>query len=247
MDRFQLRDRVIVVTGATGYLGKAIVTELLYGGATVVGLGRSLDSLNELRQALPEKNRGFFKSYVVDLRDEVSIDNFCTDLNTSFDAISGLVNCAYSGTCGDLDSIGSSDFVDACQLNMVAPFILVKNLLGLLISGSESLGSASIVNVSTMYASVCPDFSVYTDSSQFSAIQYGSSKAGMLQLTRYLAGYLGRKNIRVNAVAPGPFPKKEIELELPEFVSDLAENNVKSSWTPRRSCARYKIFVEPSR
>jgi NAD(P)-dependent dehydrogenase (short-subunit alcohol dehydrogenase family) len=57
-----------------------------------------------------------------------------------------------------------------------------------------------------MYGAVSPDRRLYDDPAQQSPFHYGPAKAGLLQLTRHLAGELGAEKIRVNALVPGPFP-----------------------------------------
>ena len=74
-----------------------------------------------------------------------------------------------------------------------------------------------------MYGIVAPDFSVYDESPRFlNPPHYGAAKAGVLQLTRYYASYLGKLNIQVNAVSPGPFPSNIVQ-ENTTFIGQLAE------------------------
>ena len=66
-----------------------------------------------------------------------------------------------------------------------------------------------------MYGVVAPDFSVYDDSPQFfNPPHYGAAKAGLVQLTKYYASYLGKYNINVNAVSPGPFPHDSVQKDV---------------------------------
>ena len=67
-------------------------------------------------------------------------------------------------------------------------------------------GDASVINIASMYGTVAPDARLYADRAQQSPFHYGPAKAGLLQFTRHLAAEFGPHRIRVNALAPGPFP-----------------------------------------
>jgi gluconate 5-dehydrogenase len=73
-----------------------------------------------------------------------------------------------------------------------------------------------------MYGLVGPDPAIYGATGMNSPPAYGPAKAALIQLTRYMACHWGPKGIRVNAIAPGPFPRDEIQQEHPEFAARLA-------------------------
>ena len=57
-------------------------------------------------------------------------------------------------------------------------------------------------------------------------IEYGAGKAGMVQMVRYMAAHFGSRAIRVNAVAPGPYPNPGVVGSHPEFVENLRRSNM---------------------
>ena len=72
--------------------------------------------------------------------------------------------------------------------------------------------NGKIINISSMYGIVSPDFSIYDEHPEFfNSAQYGASKAAVIQLTRYYANYLAAKDIRVNCISPGPFPSEQVQ------------------------------------
>ena len=135
----------------------------------------------------------------------------------------GLVNNAYAGKVGAPQAISREDFLEACTYNLVAPFELAKALVPLLEQGAvRDGGTSAVVNVASMYGVVSPDPSVYGDSGKNNPAHYGATKAGMIQLTRYLACHLSPGRIRVNSVSPGPFPDKTVDPGIPGFYEKLA-------------------------
>ena len=87
-------------------------------------------------------------------------------------------------------------------------------------------GFGKIINVSSMYGMVAPDFQIYEGTPQYlNPPHYGAAKAGVIQLTKYYASFLGGHNINVNAISPGPFPSKEVQKN-GQFVKELEEHTV---------------------
>ena len=73
-----------------------------------------------------------------------------------------------------------------------------------------------------MYGSVSPDPRVYEAPMNPNPIEYGVGKAGLQQMTRYLAVHWGRSGVRVNCISPGPFPNPNLQRDNPAFIERLA-------------------------
>jgi len=219
MNRFSLDRRVILLTGAAGYFGRVIAQGLVESGAEVILAGRTLNSLSALADELNDAG-GNTHPLELDIADENSRLTAIDWISKHFNKLDGIVNNAYSGRAGVLEDIGAEDFSQACNQNLAGPFHLVQQALGLL---EKSSGSASIVNISSMYGKVSPDPGIYGDSGQNNPVHYGATKAGMLQMTRYLACHLAGRNIRVNAVTPGAFPRPEVKQVNGDFINRLEQ------------------------
>ena len=89
--------------------------------------------------------------------------------------------------------------------------------------------TGKIINITSMYGIVSPDFEnlYHGDNCEkyTNPPHYGAAKAAMIQLTKYYAVLLGKYNIHVNAISPGPFPKEFIQKENPEFINRLKNKN----------------------
>jgi NAD(P)-dependent dehydrogenase (short-subunit alcohol dehydrogenase family) len=219
---FSLEGRVILLTGAAGWLGSAMSAAIADAGAQLVLCGRHQDALEACRSSLAEPGRSRAHVLPADITRESDVESLQRELGQRFGVLHGLVNNAYAGQVGTLEAIGTADFATACQYNLIIPFMMVKELRGLLESGARQSGSASsVVNIASMYGVVSPDPAVYGDSGKNNPVHYGATKGGLIQMTRYLACHLGA-DIRVNSVTPGPFPDTTADPGIPGFYDKLA-------------------------
>jgi NAD(P)-dependent dehydrogenase (short-subunit alcohol dehydrogenase family) len=222
-DRFSVAGRVILVTGATGHLGQSIVNGLAAGGALPVIAARSSDKLAALEQAL-RAQQFQCEAVVLDVAKADQCQRAIAQIQERIGRLDGIVNCANQGRVGTIETSTPSDFDAACGQNLSGPFALVQAALPLLRAAAPVLaGGASIVNVASMYGHVSPDPRIYGDSGRNNPPFYGAAKAGLLQLTRYLAVHLGPDRIRVNSVSPGAFPPPSIAQTDAPFHGRLCE------------------------
>jgi NAD(P)-dependent dehydrogenase (short-subunit alcohol dehydrogenase family) len=223
LNPFCLDGRRILVTGAAGYLGTAIAESLTDAGAVLLLAGRSEQALTDLADQLDRRSgRPCASALILDISEVDSRRLAAARMLRECERLHGIVNNAYGGRVGTLEAIAADDFASACAQNLTGPFELIQLLLPLLsLSASEVDGGVSIVNVASMYGTVSPDPRIYGDKGTNNPIHYGSTKAGMIQMTRYLACHLANRNIRVNSVSPGPCPRPQVTVDDPEFVARL--------------------------
>lgn len=223
MDKFLLENRVILLTGAAGYLGSAMAKGMVDAGAIVLLAGRTKEKLDKLKDEIVLTG-GCAQSLVFDIGDTTSHANVISEIQEEYGRLDGIVNNAYSGRVGSIENIEVRDFTLACEQNLSGPFHLIQQSLNILQQTAEiNEGGASIVNIASMYGKVSPDHRIYGESRQNNPVHYGSTKAGMIQMTRYLACHLGDRKIRVNSISPGAFPRPEIKESAPEFLAQLEQ------------------------
>ena len=195
---FSLKGKNILITGGTGYLGTPMTQLLLNEGANVIALSRSRPEVT---------NDENFTHFSLDLTNMEELKGVVEKIKTQFPKIHGLVNGAYAGIVGSTEQIQPKDFQLANYFCLELPYFLATTLKeNLSPNGGES---SSIVNIASMYGIVSPDPKAYDTKANQNPPHYGASKAGMIQLTKYLAVEWGREGIRVNAISPGPFPNPE--------------------------------------
>jgi NAD(P)-dependent dehydrogenase (short-subunit alcohol dehydrogenase family) len=220
MSEFSLHGRTVLLTGATGHLGSAVARAAVRAGADLILAGRNGDRLAALAGDLGISRTS--RTIVFDVANETQCCAAIEVIAKYGTGLAGIVNCAYSGTVGTIESTCAADFDRAGRETLAGPFTLVQAALPLLREATKSLvGGASIVNVSSMYAHVSPDPRIYGASGRNNPPPYGAAKAGLLQLTRYLAAHLGPDGIRCNSVSPGPFPPPALPTTDPSFHAEL--------------------------
>ncbi|MDX8549495.1 SDR family oxidoreductase [Methanospirillum sp. J.3.6.1-F.2.7.3] len=222
--QFSLKNHIILLTGASGYLGAAMTEAIINADANIIITGRHVDSLEKLKGSFPASLSDKCHIFPGDVTEVTFCHSIFLYIKQKFGSLNGIVNNAYAGRVGTIEMIIPEDFDRAVRYNIISPFMLFKELKPLLIEGVQISGSSSsVVNVASMYGCVSPDPSIYCNSGENNPIHYGASKAGLIQMTRYLACHMGSSNIRFNCISPGPFPNIEKECNIPNFYENLAK------------------------
>jgi NAD(P)-dependent dehydrogenase (short-subunit alcohol dehydrogenase family) len=181
---FSVADRVVIVTGASRGIGRAIAEGFLEAGARVVLVGRS--------ESVEEQARGYGPAEAVGIRADVSAredrQRICEQAVEQLGRIDVLVNNAGITRTGEGD-YSEEDWDETLDVNLKAAFFLAQSVAGVM---RERQGG-SIINIGSISAHVAmPDNPAYQ-----------AAKGGLLQLTRAMALDWAASNIRVNQVNPG--------------------------------------------
>lgn len=200
MSLFDIKDQVVVITGGTGVLGRAIGSHLAHEGAKVVLLGRRKDVGEELAEDI-RKQGGHATFMVCDVTDIEAVNLVRDEVVRLYGRVDALLNAAGGNMPGATIPPGKTLFdVQVEEFQRV----LNVNLTGTLIPTQAFLkpmteaGHGSIVNFSSMAA--------FRPLSR--VMGYAAAKAGISNLTAFLANEVASKFspcIRVNAIAPGFF------------------------------------------
>jgi gluconate 5-dehydrogenase len=212
-DQLNLSGKVAVVSGGYGWLGSSITEVLCELGAQVVILSRNktVDISGENEQVC---------HLSTNVCSESAVNDSMQIIFQKFGRIDVLVNNAFSGEQHNIEQTDLTNWRDILEAGLDSVFLCSKAASHHMLNAG-----ASIVNVSSMYGLVSPQPSLYKDLPYISSPAYGVAKAGVCQLTRYFASFLGPSGIRVNAIAPGPFPNPEVLQDL-EFSRRLAEKTM---------------------
>ena len=198
--------KVIVVTGGYGHLGNAICASLLKSGAIVYVAARDQEKFKSIfteELKTSEERLHFLKC---DINSTESISSAFRELMNIEGRLDGLINNAFGSRGQSPYNMSREDFNYTLDGSLGSVFDSIKLAIPHLSEG------ACIVNVSSMYGIVAPDFNVYQDNPEYlNPPHYGAAKAGVIQLSKYYSSLLGDRGIRVNTVSPGPFPSYQVQ------------------------------------
>ncbi|GAP72156.1 gluconate 5-dehydrogenase [Candidatus Symbiothrix dinenymphae] len=219
LDSFSLLNKVAIVTGGYGHLGTTMSEALNEVGATVVIAGRDREKF--VNTFGKRKNFHFVE---IDLANTDSIRDGFLQIQKQFGGIDILINNAmYLGGGGKHpEDLTDEDWRLCADGVSGSVFRSIREVIPFM----KERGGGSIINISSMYGMVSPDFSLYDGSCApfFNPVNYGVEKAGVIQLTKYFAVYLAKYGIKVNCISPGTFPSATVQ-ENKEFVSRLSKKN----------------------
>lgn len=196
-----LKGKTALVTGGSGHLGTAMCETLAEMQANLVIGSRDPEKGMLLAQRMSHEFGIKAASIKVDITDPDGLDHAFQYIESNFGQLDILINNAWSGKKNSFESISLEDWkydIDVC-LNGV--FYTAQKALPYL---KKTQGV--IVNIASMYGHVAPDYRMYEGTDHVNPPSYGAAKAGVIQLTKYLASFLAPFGIRVNAISPGPFP-----------------------------------------
>jgi len=209
-----LAGKSIWITGGAGYLGSAITRALDAEAAQVVcfdlpGKAEALVREHNLKRTIP---------VTLDVNDADTLPAALDQAIADHGLPDGVTHLAFSSSSGyRLEDLPAEVFQNTFSRSLAPTFVLCRALA----EKMKVRGSGNIVLFSSMYGLVSPDPRIYVDPMIPNPIDYGASKAALLQMTRYLAVHYGPANLRFNAITPGPFPPAAVQDANPKFTADL--------------------------
>ena len=189
-----LNDKVIVVTGGAGLIGKEFIKVIVENGGIAV-----IADIDEKSKELKSKNIDFVK---LDITSKDSINEAINYLDKKYGKIDGLVNNAYPRNRNygkHFFDVEYEDFCENVNLNLGGYFLTSQQFA--LYFKKQNYGN--IINISSIYGVVAPKFEIYNDTTMTVPVEYSAIKSALIHLTKYMAKYFKNYNIRVNSISPG--------------------------------------------
>jgi NAD(P)-dependent dehydrogenase (short-subunit alcohol dehydrogenase family) len=186
---FSIKNKILVVTGGNGLLGKHMINTFRENGAIAIALDIKFDHQGE-------------DDFVMDITNENSVICVVEEIIEKYKRIDGWINNAYPRTNDWGNKFENILFESWCKnvdMHLNGYFLCCQIVLNQM----QKQNYGSLINMSSIYGLLGPDFTVYDGTEMTMPAAYSAIKGGLNNLTRYLASYYGKNQIRINTVSPG--------------------------------------------
>jgi NAD(P)-dependent dehydrogenase (short-subunit alcohol dehydrogenase family) len=208
---FSVRGKIALVTGGATGIGRMIASGFAQNGAKVYIASRKRDTCEAAAEEISHGG-GSCTALQVDLADMASLEALACEVTRREPKLHILVNNAGAGWAQPIEKYTEKGWDRVMDLNLKAPFFLIRALLPKLRAAATPNDPARIVNIGSVAGS---------ETLLSNNFAYGPSKAALHHLTRTLARNLADDGITVNAIAPGPFPSRMMGDQLDHFADQI--------------------------
>ncbi|HEY9575672.1 MAG TPA: SDR family oxidoreductase [Lachnospiraceae bacterium] len=212
---FSVKDKIAIVTGGLGQIGKNIAEELYKRGAKVAVFTKNLtDSRVESIFPKEQYSRDSISFYAVDINKKESIHKALDAILDKWEGAPDiLVNNAGIDTqpsappevSGPFETFPEEVFREVVETNLVGTFLMTQAVGERMVKAGKK---GSIINIGSIYGMLSPIQDIYaykkeqTGTAFIKPVAYSAAKSGIYNLTRYCATYWGKEGIRVNTLTP---------------------------------------------
>lgn len=192
LDRiFSLKEKIVVITGATGQLGQVFCNAYKTAGAIVIGL--------DMKIVAAEKEGIAY--IALDITNKSAVLDVLETIFAKYGKIDILFNNAGVSTFEPFEERPEEKLDWVMDVNLKGTFFCIQSYVNLFDKYKQTEGC--ILNIASFYGVISPDFRIYTEGDRKNSEIYGMTKAGVIQMTKYFAVHLAERKIRVNAISPG--------------------------------------------
>ena len=215
---FDVQREIIVITGVSGQLGAEYAKAFLDNGAIVVGIDMNMSDRSKFLVEAYQSRFYFFESNITNKRE---LENLFIKIESRVGVPTVLINnaaidsppSASTDDNGPFENYPEASWDKVLDVNLKGVFLCCQ-IFG---AAMAKANRGSIINIASIYGLVSPDQNLYEYRRKrgeefYKPIAYSASKSGIINLTRYLAVYWAKKNVRVNSLTiAGVFNDQELE------------------------------------
>ena len=203
-----LKNKKIIITGATGGIGNSLVKKFFENGSKILATGTNEEKLNNLSNS--------FKGIEIEkfqLDQHSNIENFIETAYKKLDGLDILVNNAGINLDSLTIRLTEENWKKVLDINLTSTFLMCKFAIKKMIKNK----SGKIINIT----------SIVGHTGNFGQANYSASKAGIIAFSKSLALEYAKKNLNINCVSPG-FIKTEMTNNIPEEYKKMLISKIPS-------------------
>lgn len=198
-----LKDKVVVITGGAGLIGKEFVKAVVENGGIAIIADINEEIGIQVKENLSKELNSINIDFVkLNITSKDSLNECIKYLDEKYKRIDSLVNNAYPRNKNygkHFFDVEYSDFVENTGLNLGGYFTASQQFAIYF----KNQGYGNIINISSIYGVIAPKFEVYENTPMTMPVEYAAIKSGLIHLTKYMAKYFKGMNIKVNTLSPG--------------------------------------------
>ena len=202
-----VKDKIVVVTGGAGLLGKTFCQEIANNGGVAVVAEYDIAIAQKLCTSLQNDN---IVPAQINITDKDSIIALINNISQKYGKIDALVNSAYPRNKNygkHFFEVTYDDFCENIGMNLGGYFLTSQFFAKYF----YEQGYGNIINLASIYGVIAPRFEIYDNTPMTMPVEYAAIKSGLIHLTKYMAKYFKGKNIRVNTISLGGIEDKQPE------------------------------------
>lgn len=199
--KFELSNKVIIITGACGLIGKAFAEACAQFGAHVVLADIAQSNPISEAKILSDKHQRKMLGIEVNVADKKSVTALRDAVLTEFGKIDGLVNAHQNKThliFEPFEEVSEENWDTVVEINLKGTFLTCQ-VIGSYMANNNG---GAVVNMPSTYSVVAPNQNLYAGTKLGCPAAYSASKGGIEALSKYLASYWATKKVRVNMITP---------------------------------------------
>jgi NAD(P)-dependent dehydrogenase (short-subunit alcohol dehydrogenase family) len=210
-----LNEKVIVVTGGAGLLGRRFCAAVAGYGGLAIAADVDRTAAERVAEEITATG-GRAEAATLDITDTASVEGLIAAVDARHGRIDAVVNNAYPRNKNwgrRLEEVTYADFCENVSLHLGGYFLVGQRFAGYF----RSHGGGNIVNMASIYGTMAPRLEVYANTPMTMPVEYAAIKSSIIQLTRYFAQYFKADGVRCNALSPGGILDQQPEAFLTQY------------------------------
>ncbi|MFM1931382.1 MAG: hypothetical protein RL226_685, partial [Bacteroidota bacterium] len=199
--KFELTNKVVVITGACGLVGRAFCEAVAQFGGHVVVADIAASNPTQFAATLEDRHGRKMLGFALNVADRAEVNALKDIVLSTFGKMDGLVNAHQNKShliFESFDCVSDDNWDTVVNINLKGTFLTCQ-ILGTWMAEN---GGGSVINIPSTYSVVAPNQNLYKGTSLGCPAAYSASKGGIDALSRYLASYWATKKVRVNMITP---------------------------------------------